>query len=152
MDTNSPVAYRIRKNIQLHIIYICESTKKCNSRFTLYCHLFPESDINAPSVTKFQSRQTIQRCSPESHFGSKNRTAKGVLERNTISFPSFIRQFEHQRSTGYRFETTAREKKRGKKSRKGRRKIHGRRCISSSPVSSIPLAGLAAANSLRNSP
>lgn len=148
-----PYVHRIRKNTQLYIIYICGSMKKCNSRFTLCCRLFPEPDINAPSVTKFQSRQTIQRCSPESHFGSKNRTAKGVLERNTVSFPSFIRQFEHQRSTGYRFETTAkkREKKR-KKSGRGRRKIHGRRCISSSPVSSIPLAGLAAANSLRNSP
>lgn len=111
-----PYAHRIRKNIQLRIIYIYGSTKKCNSWLTLRCHLFPEPDINAPSVTKFQSRQTIQRCSPESHFGSKNRTAKGVLERNTASFPSFIRQFEHQRSTGYRFETTA--KKREKKEKK----------------------------------
>lgn len=114
-----PYAHRIRKNIQLRIIYICGSTKKCNSWLTLRCHLFPEPDINAPSVTKFQSRQTIQRCSPESHFGSKNRTAKGVLERNTASFSSFIRQFEHQRSTGYRFETTA--KKREKKEKKWKR-------------------------------
>lgn len=122
-----PYAHRIRKNIQLHIyiyiIYICGSTKKRNSWLTLCCHLFPEPDINAPSVTKFQSRQTIQRCSPESHFGSKNRTAKGVLERNTVSFPSFIRQFEHQRSTGYRFETTAKEEREKKEKKKKKNKM-----------------------------
>lgn len=125
-STRMPIAYVKTYSyiyIYICIIYICGSTKKRNSWLTLCCHLFPEPDINAPSVTKFQSRQTIQRCSPESHFGSKNRTAKGVLERNTVSFPSFIRQFEHQRSTGYRFETTAKEEREKKEKKKKKNKM-----------------------------
>lgn len=58
--------------------------------------------------------------------------AKGVLERNTVSFSSFIRQFEHQRSTGYRFETTGkngenerRKKKRRVEKEEGEERIHG---------------------------
>lgn len=113
MDSISLI-HMCRNDVDVKCVYIingCKSTRMPIAYVKTY-----KPDINAPSVTKFQSRQTIQRCSPESHFGSKNRTAKGVLERNTASFPSFIRQFEHQRSTGYRFETTA--KKREKKEKK----------------------------------